>query len=59
MLRGLITHPPHAKMRDMPTPPILSNDAGSNKMLNMLRCMLTYPTQIPESIIYMIMFCLM
>eukprot|EP00957_Ditylum_brightwellii_P051348 3894294-Ditylum_brightwellii.AAC.1 len=37
MLSGMITHPPHIMSRDMPTPLILSNDARSNKMINMLR----------------------
>eukprot|EP00957_Ditylum_brightwellii_P152588 11615174-Ditylum_brightwellii.AAC.1 len=32
----------------MPTPLSLGNDAGSNKVLNMLRDLLTYPTQVHD-----------
>eukprot|EP00957_Ditylum_brightwellii_P156261 11893410-Ditylum_brightwellii.AAC.1 len=34
----------------MPSPLILGNDAGNNNMINMLRGMLTYPTQTKRAV---------
>eukprot|EP00957_Ditylum_brightwellii_P163510 12448807-Ditylum_brightwellii.AAC.1 len=48
MLRGMITQSLHVLLKDMPTPLIIGNDAGNNKMINMLRVVLTYPAPIND-----------
>eukprot|EP00957_Ditylum_brightwellii_P017782 1339086-Ditylum_brightwellii.AAC.1 len=60
MLRGVITHPVHVLLKDVPTPLVLGNDGRHNKMINMSRVMLTHPAHVNDqgcSIISDVMRC--